>query len=155
MRRIVVLTLLSAAAIVGIAGCSGNSNVGEENPSSSEAPAATTEESSESADSISAETIAACRSLADDEGLAEFWREVANNGSASAPAAMRAIGAVQRLELYTSDPEVAPDVQAAMKTATEAVANGAMTPMDVDKFRGVVTPVVDACQAEDIDMSVE
>lgn len=157
MRRIVVLILLSAAAIVGVAGCSSRSNTAEENPasSSSESPLTTIETSSESSDSISAETIVACRSLPDDEDLAEFWREIANNGSASAVATMRAIGAVQRLELYTSDPEVDPDVQAAMKTATDAVSYGKMIPMDVDKFRDVITPVVEACEAEDVDMYVD
>ncbi len=103
---------------------------------------------------IHADTITACRSLADSEQLAAFWREVNNGRTPSPIVAGHARMAVIQLGNYVDDPDVDPAVADAMAHAVVEVVGMTGKPLDVDEFRAAITPVVDACQALEVDMGM-
>lgn len=149
MRRHV---LAAVAALTAISGCSD-----EVDGAPAASITAITSSSARTApvDSVTAETITACRDLAEDEGLAEFWSEIHNTGQASAVSYVKAANAIRDLELYTQDPAVEDEVQRTMRDATLAIAADPTLPTRVEEFREVISPIVYACQEEEIDMGVE
>lgn len=151
------LVLLAAGAI---AGCSSQVSGSPMSTPPSAAPATSTAPTTTSVKVVSAETIRACRGLADDKQLAKFWKEVSNGATSMSTFIVDgAIFAVQRLELPAADPLVETSVAAAMRGAAEAAAKmrkewAASARFNATAFRDVITPVVDACQAQGIDMAV-
>src|SRR5262245_57168935 len=61
--------------------------------------ASTSASSASPASAVSAQTITACRALADDKGLADYWSKVANGGM-DARSAVEAANAIRGLEAY-------------------------------------------------------
>lgn len=103
---------------------------------------------------VAAQTITACRALADNQRLADYWKRVAD-GTSDASARVAAANAIRGLEVYLPMPDVDPSVVAAVKAATDAIAADGALPVRPDEFKAIVTPIVDACRALDIDMTVK
>lgn len=152
----------AVSVIMLLASCSSSddSTAAADQPSttSSSPPAASTSSSTTTFAADDA-TTEACRSLAEDEDLAEFWKQVNNQPAVRGWVAMRASMAVMRLGKYTPDPAVESSVSTAMATAVtemgnmnQEIADGGQ--FDIERFRGIVTPVVQACQNAGVDMSI-
>lgn len=141
--RIAVVGLLFA-----IGACSSPTE-GSPAPTSTKSTASST-----AAQAVTAETIRACRALADDAGLADYWKKVANR-QPDASSSMAAANAVRGLEVYLPVREVDPTVVASMKSATDAIAEDGTLPARPDEFRSVITPIVEACRNLDINMAVD
>lgn len=123
------------------------------------APSDTSATTSDPAPRASAVTIDACRSLATNESLAEFWRKIANGEQVIGADATLAGTAVTDLGQWVNSPELDVTVKGAMASAVLLMAamnqdrlNG--VPFDVERFRSIVTPVVTACQDAGVDMAV-
>lgn len=105
-------------------------------------------------------TTDACRSLATDEGLAEFWRKLHNGEAVYGWDAQRASLAVLKLDLYASRPGVDPDVALTMSDSVDQMGDmnleiaGGTAEFDVDRFKGIITPVVTVCEGVGVDMTV-
>jgi hypothetical protein len=155
--RPVAYATAALAVTAALASCSGDSEA---------APGTTTKTITASPTSgeneaISAETIIACRSLADDKNLAEFWHKVNNSEAVYGWDAQPATMAVMQMDQYAADPDVDTAVADVMKTAVvemgnmnEEMASGS-TEFDIDRFRNIITPVVTACEDADVDMTVK
>jgi cytochrome c556 len=150
---------LAAAALALLAGCSnGDDSAGSDRAAST---AATTSVTSVvvTAPIANADTIDACRSLATNEPLKQFWHEMNNGGTVMGTLAVEAGLAVMNLGRYASDPDLDADVAAVMSNAVKGMgdmnqerAGGAS--FDVEQFRDIITPIVTQCQAAGVDMAV-
>jgi hypothetical protein len=155
---VVEVAVLVALAILLLSGCSTGTRTNAPPPST----VTVTSAAPNTKAAVSAETIAACRSLAEDKHLAAYWRLVGNaNGKELPPSEEQhlALFAVERLDRFTKDPLVDDVVGSTMRAAArgadelsdEWVETGKLDP---DRFRSLITPIVNACQAHEIDMSV-
>lgn len=119
----------------------------------SAAPTSSSSTATAPVSTASTETVQACRALADDQELAAYWEKV-SAGGADASASVSAANAIRSLEVYLPTPGVEPTVVDAVKAATDAVAADGTLPGRPEEFRAVVTPIVNACIAADVDMEV-
>lgn len=152
---------LTAAAMTLLASCSSPDETATGRSPSATSSTTATSVSSSMAEGTTTEgaTYVACRALADDKELAAFWSDINNTGSTSGARGMLAGMAVMQLGRYTSDPAVDPAVVSAMSTAVTEMGNlnqeiAGGVEFDVERFRGIITPVVTACQQAGVDMSV-
>lgn len=151
--RVAVLGLL-----LMVGACSSDSDDGAPRrpatTTSSLAPSTSASTSVEPTSTASAETTQTCRALADDRDLADYWEKVAAGG-ADASASVAAANAIRGLEVYLPTPGVEQAVLDAVKSATDAIAADGTLPGRPEEFRAIVTPIVNACLAADVDMEVK
>lgn len=162
MRKIWAYAAAALAAVALLAGCS--------SPEQSDASGPSTSASSEPVVTISSitsppatagqATTEACRALADDKELAAFWHDINNTGTTTGARGMLAGQAIMNLGLYSSNPAVDPTVSASMITAVTEMGNmnteiaDGVAKFDVQRFKEIITPVVNACMAAGVDMAV-
>ncbi len=158
MFRHALAVLTGAAAAAVIVACSSPTDAKE--PAKTVTKTAETSVVTSAAPRPSGATIDACRSLATDKPLAEFWHEVAHSPTVSGTLAMLAGNAVMSLGRYTTNPDVDPDVLLTMADSVDQmgdmnqeIANGTAQ-FDIDRFKGIITPVVTVCEDAGVDMTV-
>jgi hypothetical protein len=156
-----ILSIIAAFAVALLGGCSSADDAAKADASPRPAGATSSAAPSISASSpVSAATTEACRSLADDKDLAKFWHEVNNSPTVPGSLAIQATTAVMNLGMYTADSTVEPAVSAAMAQAVTDMGvfnqewSGGVA-FDIERFRGIVTTVVTACEDAGVDMAVE
>lgn len=162
MRRLWTYAATALSAVSLLAGCSSSDEpdtaADRTTATSSSDPVVDT--SSTTTPQAAAATTEACRSLADDEDLAAFWHDINNGGSTTGARGMLAGQAVMKLGIYSSNAAVDPTVSAAMNTAVTEMGNmnteiaDGIAEFDIERFRGIITPVVNACTGAGVDMSV-
>lgn len=157
MLRHALAVLVGAAAAAVIVACSAPADAGQ--PAKTVSKSVPTSVVASPTPSASAATIDGCRSLATHERLNAFWRKIANGETVTGYDATLAAMAVMGLGKWDSDPDLDPSVADAMTTAVrnmmsmnQGLAAGA--PFDVARFKGILTPVVTACQDAGVDMAV-
>lgn len=142
-RTRLIAGLAAAAALV--AGCSSEPDAAPAPRDTQSAPSTTATPETSATPAANAATTDACRSLADDQDLKQFWSDLANQGVTTGVQGARASMAVMRLGTYTTDADVEPDVADAMEAAVTAVgdmnvARARGADFDVEQFRDATHP---------------
>lgn len=158
--RLLTVAGITAAAGMLLTGCSSSDSTASPGPTQTSTTVPSTSVTATTTSAADSTTTNACRSLADNEDLKEFWHEVNNSPAVTGALAMRAGMAVMQLGVYADDTAVDPTVASAMSTAVtemgnmnQEIADNSAT-FDIERFRGIVTPVVDACLDAGVDMAV-
>lgn len=150
---------VAALALFALAGCAGSPTEAAAPNSPPVSPTTSPGSTLRSSEPVSVETIAVCRGLAEDEDLKAFWSWVNAGGQGPderQPDALRAVERVAKLTARTSvDKAVSSTLRSAASGSAAMRAEWVRSGnLDVERFRDLITPVVEACEAQDVDMSV-